>query len=59
MKEYKLFYEYYPFDVENMNPKSEVIKANSLDEAFIKLEESKGKGSIEIFKSPARKYYEE
>lgn len=59
MKDYKLFFEYYPFDVENMNPKSETVKANSLEEAFIKLEEMKGNGSIEIFKAPARKYYGE
>ena len=42
-----------------MNPKSETVKANSLDEAFTKLEELKGKGSIEIFKEPARKHYNE
>lgn len=46
MKSYTLFYEYYPFDLENMSPKKEVVEANSLNEAFTKLEESKGKGSI-------------
>jgi len=59
MEEYKLFFEYYPFNVENMNPKSEVVKANSLEEAFTKLEKMKGKDSIEIFKTPARKHYNE
>ena len=59
MKEYKIFFEYYPFDVEHMNPKSKVLKANSLEEAFTKLEEMEGKNNIEIFKSPAIKYYNE
>jgi hypothetical protein len=59
MKDYKLFFEFYPFNVENMNPKSETVNANSLEEAFTKLEEMKGKGSIEIFKAPARKHYNE
>ena len=59
MKDYKLYYEYYPFDVENMKPKSEIVTANSLEDAFIALEELKGKGSIEIFKAPARKHYNE
>ena len=59
MKEYKIFFEYYPFDVENMKPKSEIIFADSLEEAFISLEQQKGKGAIEIFKAPARTFYNE
>jgi hypothetical protein len=45
--------------MEYLNPKCEEIEANSLEEAFSKLENDKGKGSIEIFKSPARKFYNE
>jgi len=59
MKEYKIFYEYYPFNVEGLKPKMEVVNANSLNEAFNKLEIDKGKGKIEIFKGPARKFYNE
>lgn len=59
MKEYKIYYEYYPFDVEELNPQYEIIKAENLDEAFIKLEEMKGKGKIEIFRYVAKKYYNE
>lgn len=59
MKTYKIFYEYYPFNVETLVPKMETIEADSLDEAFTKLEEMKGKDAIEIFKEPARKHYNE
>ena len=57
MKKYKIFYEFYPFNVEDMSPKIAYIDANSLSEAFEKLEKDKGKGNIEIFKEPAIKHY--
>lgn len=59
MKSYKLFYEYYPFNVEYLHPKSEIVDANSLEEAFTILEEMKGKDDIEIFKGPSREHYNE
>jgi hypothetical protein len=59
MKSYKLFYEYHPFDVDNIRPRSELIEANSLNEAFEKLEALKGKDQIEIFKTPSQRYYNE
>ena len=46
--------------MENLNFNNyEFVEANNLNEAFDKLEKGKGKGSIEIFKEPARKYYKE
>lgn len=57
MKKYKIAYEYYPFNMEDLVPKWETIEADSLEEAFNKLEEDKGKGSIEIFKEPAIRHY--
>lgn len=59
MKEYKIFYEYYPFNMDNINPKSEIVTANSLEEAFIKLKELKGKDEIEIFEYSSRRFYKE
>ena len=59
MKKYKIPYEYYPFNMEDLVPKWETVEANSLNEAFEKLEKDKGKGNIEIFKEPARKNYGE
>lgn len=58
MKKYKIAFEYYPFNVEDLVPKLETVEADSLEEAFSKLEESKGKGTIEIFKEPAKKQYD-
>ena len=59
MKKYKIFYEYYPFNMEDLSPKKAEVEANSLTEAFDKLEEEKGKENIEIFKEPAIRHYEE
>ena len=59
MKIYRIFYEFYPFNMDNLNPESENIEANNLEEAFTKLEKLKGKSNIEIFKAPAKKIYNE
>lgn len=62
MKEYKLYYEYYPFDMEHLSPKSESVSAESLTKAIEKLREKysdKYGCKIEIFEAPARKHYNE
>ena len=53
MKNYTIFYEVYPFNAEDMDPKRETVEAESLNEAFEKVYEIHGKDTIEIFKKPA------
>jgi hypothetical protein len=59
MKKYTLFYAYYPFDMETVNPLREDITANNLNEAIKKLKKNKGEEEIEVFEGPARKHYNE
>ena len=58
MKTYKILYATYPFNVETVRPESELVEAKNLEEAFEKMVEKHG-DSIEIFKAPARKFYNE
>lgn len=58
MKAYKIAYEFYPFNMDNLSPKMENIEAESLNEAFNKMDEKYG-DKIEIFKAAARKFYGE
>lgn len=58
MKEYDIPYEFYPFDMSNLNTKFETIKAENIETAFEILKKKHG-DIIEIFKAPARKYYKE
>lgn len=55
---YKILYEFYPFNMDELTPKTEIVEAKSLDEAFKKMEEKYG-DKIEIFKEPAKKFYNE
>jgi hypothetical protein len=59
MKTYKIAFEFYPFDMENLKPRTEFVDAESLESAFDRVQEKYGAGKIEIFKEPARKYYKE
>lgn len=56
---YKLYYAYYPFEVTSVHPEVEEVEASSLTEAIDKLKDLKGRGAIEVFESPARKFYNE
>jgi hypothetical protein len=58
MKTYKIAYATYPFNVETVRPKFELVEAKNLEEAFEKVAEKYG-DTIEIFKAPARKFYNE
>jgi len=58
MKTYKILYATYPFNMEDLKPESEMVEAKNLEEAFIKMCEKYG-DTIEIFKAPARKFYNE
>ena len=58
MKTYDIPYEFYPFDMSNLNAKFETVEAVNLEAAFEKVKEKYG-DAIEIFKAPARKYYKE
>jgi hypothetical protein len=59
MKIYSLFYEFYPFNVENMQPKKETVEAESLDDAIQILYKKYGRDKIEVFEKPAREFYNE
>lgn len=58
MKTYKIPYEFYPFNMENLQPKMEEVEAESLNEAFEMVQEKYG-SSVEIFKQPAIQHYGE
>lgn len=58
MNEYDIPYEYYPFDMNNLNAKFEKVRAENLESAFEKVKAMYG-DKIEIFKAPARKFYKE
>lgn len=58
MKKYDIPYEFYPFDVMNLNAKFETVEAENLEAAFEIVKEKYG-DAIEIFKAPARKHYRE
>lgn len=58
MKIYKIAYATYPFNMEDVIPEFEMVRAENLEEAFIMVEEKYG-DSIEIFKAQAKKYYKE
>jgi hypothetical protein len=48
MKTYKIFYAYYPFNVETVKPLWEDVEAKCLKDAFDKMRDQYGT-SIEIF----------
>lgn len=58
MKTYKIFYAYYPFNVETVKPLWENVEAACLNDAFAKMKDMYGT-SIEIFREQARKFYKE
>ena len=58
LKTYKIAYAWYPFDVVRIVPEMEDVKARNLEEAFDKIKEKYG-NKVEIFKSSARKFYNE
>lgn len=58
MKEYRIAYATYPFDVMNFTPEFERVTANNLTEAIQKVRDKYG-DSIEIFEPQARKHYGE
>jgi acyl-CoA reductase-like NAD-dependent aldehyde dehydrogenase len=58
MKNYKILYAYYPFKKETVKPLVEMVEANTLEDAFSKMNDMYGH-SIEVFKEPARKFYKE
>ena len=58
MKNYKIFYAYYPFNVETVKPLFEIVEARNLKDAFDKMKDQFGT-SIEIFREQARKFYKE
>jgi len=58
MKTYKIFYAYYPFNVETVKPLWENVEATCLNDAFDKMNDMYGT-SIEIFREPAKKFYKE
>lgn len=58
MRDYTIFFAFYPFNMENLEPEKETINANSLEDAFKSMEDRYG-DRIEIFKEPARKFYKE
>ena len=58
MKTYKIFYAYYPFNVETVKPLWEDVEAKTLEDAFAKMKDMYGT-SIEIFREQARKHYRE
>ena len=58
MKVYKIFYAYYPFNVETVKPLWENVEATCLNDAFAKMKDMYGT-SIEIFREQARKFYKE
>lgn len=55
---YRIIYKFYPFNVINLKPDYMNVEADSLEEAFGIMEKRYG-DRIEIFKEPARKYYNE
>jgi hypothetical protein len=57
-KVYKILYAYYPFNMATVKPLVELVEANTLEDAFAKMNDMYGH-SIEIFKEPARKFYKE
>lgn len=59
MKTYTIYYNTLPYDVMRCVPESEQVNAESLTSAFAKLREEKGADKIEIYESPARKFYDE
>ena len=58
MKNYKILYAYYPFKKETVKPLVEMVEANTLEDAFAKMNDMYGH-AIEVFKEPARKFYKE
>ena len=50
MKDYVIYYKFYPFNVCGLIPDKIRINANSLDEAFKKFEELY-KGKAEVFRN--------
>jgi hypothetical protein len=58
MKTYKILYAYYPFNVETVKPLVEMVEANTLEDAFVKMKDMYGH-SIEVFKKPAHIFYNE
>jgi hypothetical protein len=58
MKNYKIFYAKYPFNMETVKPLFEIVEARNLNDAFAKMKDMYGE-SIEIFREQARKFYKE
>jgi len=58
MKKYKILYEFYPFNMDNLHPKSEIVEAENLKTA-IKIIKNKYGDKIEIFEYAAKKFYNE
>jgi hypothetical protein len=58
MKVYKILYIYYPFNVETVKPLIEMVEANTLEDAFVKMKDMYG-SAIKVFEEPARKFYKE
>ena len=58
MKNYKIFYARYPFNMETVKPQFEIVEAKNLQDAFDKMKDMYGT-SIEIFREAARKFYKE
>jgi len=58
MKTYRIAYATYPFNMENLRPEFELVKAKNLTQAFEKMKKKYG-DKIEIFEAPARKFYNE
>jgi len=58
MKTYKILYAYYPFNKDTSKPLIEMVEANTLEDAFEKMNDMYGH-SIIVFKEPARKFYKE
>ena len=59
MKTYTIYFNTFPYDVMQCVPESTQINAESLTAAFEKLREERGADKIEIYESPARKFYNE
>jgi hypothetical protein len=58
MKNYKIFYAKYPFNMETVKPLFEIVEARNLNDAFAKMKDMYG-DSIEIFREAAKKFYKE
>lgn len=57
-KVYKILYAYYPFNEKTVKPLIELVEANTLEDAFTKMNDMFGH-AIHVFKEPAKKFYKE